>query len=418
MKFSTSRIIIGSFIAILLLAGSCSAGFIVGRLVPSNQLTSYLVLPGITPNSSQAISSGGTPQDLEQVFAPFWQSWKLLHDQYVDQPVDDVHLMRGAIEGMLSSVGDDNTTYVSPEELQMFNTQISGSDYEGIGAWVDVTKEYLTIISPMIGSPAEKAGLKSGDEILAIDGEDMTGIDGELVRQKVLGPAGSRVILTIRRQGVAEPFDVEIIRAAIKSSNVIGRMLDHNVAYVQLLVFGDKKTTQDLRDTLNNLMAENPSGLILDLRGNGGGLLDSAIDVASEFIPDGIIAYEQYGNGELKVFKAKSGGKATQIPMVVLINEGSASASEIVAGAIRDRQRGLLIGNTSYGKGSVQIWTELVNQQGAVRITVAKWLTPNKETINGKGLEPDIQVELTEEDFNQGKDPQLQKAIEVLSTPQ
>jgi carboxyl-terminal processing protease len=270
----------------------------------------------------------------------------------------------------------------------------------------------------MVGSPAEKAGLKSGDKIIAIDGEDMTGLDGELVRQKVLGPAGSKVILTIHRPGVEKPFDVEIIRAAIKSSNVVGRMVDNNVAYVQLLVFGDRKTTRDLRQTLDTLMAENPAGIILDLRNNGGGLLDSAIEVASEFISDGVIAYEQYGDGELKVFNAKSGGKATKIPIVVLINEGSASASEIVAGAIRDRKRGVLIGTTSYGKGSVQIWTELVNQQGAVRITVAKWLTPNKETINGKGLKPDIEVDFTEDNFNNGVDPQLQKAIEVLTKPQ
>jgi carboxyl-terminal processing protease len=270
----------------------------------------------------------------------------------------------------------------------------------------------------MPGSPAEKAGLKSGDEVIAIDGEDMTGLDGEIARQKVLGPAGTKVVLTIRRSGVEEPFDVEITRAAITSSNVIGRMLDNNIAYVQLLVFGDQKTTQDLRDTLERLMAENPSGLILDLRGNGGGLLDSAIDVASEFIPDGIIAYEQYGDGQLKTFNANRGGLATDIPLVVLINEGSASASEIVAGAIQDRERGKLVGATSYGKGSVQIWTELVNQQGAVRVTIAKWLTPNKQTIDGKGLQPDVQVDFNEQEFNQGIDSQLQKAIEVLSTPQ
>jgi len=417
MKSTTSRILIGSLIAIILLTGTCSAGFIAGRLVPQNQFASYLMLPGLSQGPAQGVETSGTPTDLENLFAPFWQSWKLVHDQYVDQPVDDEQLMRGAIEGMLSSLGDENTSYVNPDELQTFNSQISGSGYEGIGAWVDVTKDYLTIISPMPGSPAEKAGLKSGDEVIAIDGEDMTGLDGEVARQKVLGPAGTKVVLTIRRSGVEEPFDVEITRAAITSSNVIGRMLDNNTAYCQLLVFGDQKTTQDLRDTLDRLMAEKPSGLILDLRGNGGGLLDSAIAVASEFIPDGVIAYEQYGDGQLKVFNANRGGLATDIPLVVLINEGSASASEIVAGAIQDRERGKLVGATSYGKGSVQIWTELVNQEGAVRITIAKWLTPNKQTIDGKGLIPDVQVEFNEQDFNQGIDSQLQKAIEVLSTP-
>jgi carboxyl-terminal processing protease len=242
----------------------------------------------------------------------------------------------------------------------------------------------------------------------------MTGIDGILVRQKILGPAGSQLKLTIKRIGVADPFDVTLTRAVITSSNIISKMLDNNIAYVQLLTFGDIKTTNDLRAALKKLLAENPKGLILDLRNNGGGLLDSAVDVASEFLPNGIVAYEVYGDGRQHVYQVKSGGLATEIPLVVLVNEGSASASEIVAGAIQDQKRGTLIGVTTYGKGSVQLWNELVNDEGAVRITIAKWLTPNKRTIHGIGLTPDYIVENDPEAYQNGIDLQLNKAIDLL----
>jgi len=415
MKSNTSRILVILLLSLVLLFGSCSTGFIAGRVLPIDKLSSFLVLPG--SNQGQPIDTNitGTPAEIEQLFAPFWQSWKLIHDQYVNQPVDDVALMRGAIQGMIDALGDEQSSYINPDELKAFDTQITGEKYEGIGAWVDITKDYLTVIAPMVNSPAEKAGLKTGDKIIAIDGEDMTGIDAELARQRVLGAAGTKVVLTILRPGVEKSFTVEIVRAAITSSNVIGKMLDKNVAYVQLIVFGDENTTRDLRDTLKRLLAQNPKGLVLDLRNNGGGLLDSAIDVSSEFIPEGVIAIEQFGDGRHKEYEAKPGGLATKIPLVVLINEGSASASEIVAGAVQYFHRGKLVGVKSYGKGSVQVWTNLVNKQGAIRITVAKWLIPNQQTINGVGLTPDIVVELSEENAIAGVDTQLDKAIEILT---
>ena len=227
----------------------------------------------------------------------------------------------------------------------MPTTHLEGQEYEGIGAWVDITGEYLTIISPMPGSPSEKAGLKPNDKIIAIDGVDMTGLDGEAVRQKVLGPKGSIVTLTIQREGVEEPFDVKVTRDAIIVPMVAGRMLDNNIAYVQLFTFGDD-TTPELKDTLSQLLDQNPTGLILDLRNNGGGYLDTAIDVVSQFVDKGIVMQEVYGDGRVENYESKGGGLATQIPMVVLVNEGSASASEIVAGAIQDLGRGYLVGDT------------------------------------------------------------------------
>jgi carboxyl-terminal processing protease len=240
----------------------------------------------------------------------------------------------------------------------------------------------------------------------------MTGIDGNLVLRRVLGPAGSTVRLTIIR-GTEKPFDVSIQRAKIIVPSVSGKMLDNNLAYVQIFTFGEK-TTRDLRSTLKDLMAKKPAGMILDLRNNGGGYLNTAIEVVSEFIPRGVVMYEEYGSGKKETFQALRGGQATEIPLVVLVNEGTASASEITAGAIQDYARGKLVGVKTYGKGSVQNWIPLDDNQGAVRVTIARWLTPKERQIHKIGLKPDVEVALTDEDIQAGRDPQLDKAIEIL----
>lgn len=409
----TRNLIIAGIILLILFSGTFSAGFISGRLTSpatAGQLSAAVLTGNKTPAAS---GQGGTPSDSQKLFEPFWQAWDLLHKQYVDQPVNDEILMRGAIRGMMASLGDPHTSYMDPEEFKSLNTQLQGEEsYEGIGAWVDTSSDYLTIISPIPGSPAEKAGLRTGDKVIAVDGVDMTGVDGELVRKKVIGPAGTSVRLTISREGV-DPFEVTIVRASITTPYVEGRMLDGNIAYVRIYIFSDK-IDQQLRATLKELMDKKPVALILDLRGNGGGYLDSAVDVASEFIDQGVVVYEQYGDGTRQTLNARAGGLATKVPMAVLIDQGSASASEIVAGAIQDLKRGPLIGVKSFGKGSVQLPTSLVNDQGAVRITVAHWLTPDGRMIHGAGLTPDYEVKITQEDIDAKRDPQLDKAVEVL----
>jgi len=416
MKSRVFVIFVAVVIALILLAGAFSTGVLAGRLLAparSPQAAAILEQLNLTQSDETAPQDTGTPQDLQKSFEPFWQAWDLVHDQYVDQPVDDQLLMRGAIKGMLEALGDPHTSYLDPEQQKILDTQLQGEDqYEGIGAWVDTSSDYLTIISPMPESPAQKAGLKTGDKIIAIDGEDMTGLNGEVVRKKVLGPAGSIVTLTILREGV-EPFDAQVTRASITVPSLESRMLDDEIGYIHLYIFGDK-TTDELRTALKELLAQNPKGLILDVRYNGGGYLETAIDVVSEFIGDGTVMYEEYGDGNRKTFEARKGGLATDIPLVVLVNEGSASASEIVAGAIQDRQRGKLVGVKTFGKGSVQIPSELKDNQGAVRITIARWLTPGGRTIHEVGLEPDVVVEITEEDQTADRDPQLEKAIELL----
>jgi carboxyl-terminal processing protease len=297
---------------------------------------------------------------------------------------------------------------------EKFDARLNGSEYEGIGAWVDISGDYLKIISPMPGSPAEKAGLEAGDIVIAVDGEDMTGIDGDLVLKRIIGPKDTQVILTIQREGELEPLDFEITRAVITTPLIESRMLENNIGYVRLYTFGDS-TAGDLRNALRELLAQNPQGLVLDLRSNGGGYLAAAIDVASEFIGDGVLLYEEFSDGRRDVLRAESGGLATKIPLVVLVNEGSASASEIVAGAIQDRGRGLLVGVKTFGKGLVQTVHMLENDQGQVRVTTARWLTPNERQINKLGLTPNHIVEVTEEDRQADRDPQLDKAIELLS---
>jgi carboxyl-terminal processing protease len=349
---------------------------------------------------------------LETLFAPFWETWNIVHEDFVDQPVDDIALMQGAIRGMLDALGDEQTFYMDPDVYESEASSLSG-EYQGIGAQVDTSGEYLTVISPFEGSPAQAVGLRPGDMIIAIDGEDMSDYTPEEARQRVLGPEGTKVVLTIAREGESEPLDFTITRALITVESVTGEMLENDIAYVDINSFGDN-TTRELRDKLDELLLENPKGILIDLRFNPGGFLITSVEVMSEFVDEGVVLIEQYGDGTRDVYNALGNGKATDLPLVVLINEGSASASEILAGTLQDYERAKLVGVQSYGKGSVQTWQPLSNNQGAARITIAKWLTPNERAIDGVGLTPDYIVEMTEDDYTNDLDPQLDKAIDVL----
>lgn len=413
----TLKIAIISLLSLTLLVTTFAGGLMLGWSLPGSP---QVDLPNLQDSINSLISPAQSavgettptaPVDREELFKPFWEVWDIVKNQYVAQPVDETAMMRGAIRGMLESLGDEHTSYMDPEMFQQQNNSLQG--YEGIGAWVDITGEYLKIISPMPNSPAERAGLKAEDTVIAVNGEDMTGVDGNLVLDRILGPAGTEVTLTILREG-QEPFDVTIRREQIKVPSVEVKQLDDQIAYVQFFTYGEDSARQ-LKDALKEVMKDKPRGLILDLRNNGGGYLTTAIDVVSEFVPGNQLAMvEEFGDGSRRTFKTKNGGLATEIPLVVLVNEGTASASEITAGAIQDYNRGKLVGVTTFGKGSVQNWITLADDQGGVRVTIARWLTPKERQINKVGLEPDVTVEITEEDIKAGKDPQLDKAIEVL----
>lgn len=411
MQSKTVKYLLIGFLAVIMLGGAFAGGLLAGWALPINQLTGITA----TQPSPAATAMPGSASNRDTLMKPFWESWDIVHQQFVDQPVDDVKLMQGAIQGMISSLGDEHSSYMDPDTYQKATENLEGKEYEGIGAWVDITGEYLKIISPMPGSPAEKAGIKTGDVILKVNQEDMTGIAGDIVLKKVLGPAGTIVTLTIQRKNVDEPFDISITRAKIITPQTESKMLDNNVAYIRLYTYGDL-TASELKKALNNLLAKKPVGLVLDLRGNGGGYLDTAISVLSEFFKQGtVVMYEQYGDGTKTTLKTKSGGSAYDIPLVVLVDEGSASASEITAGAIQDLGRGKLVGVKTYGKGSVQNWVALKDNQGAVRVTVARWLTPKERQINKLGLMPDVEIKITDADIQAGRDPQLEKAVEILT---
>ncbi len=409
---NTIKTILGAFVGLILLAGAFSGGFIAGNLLPSAG-----PIPGISdllPSSPvvQPEQESATPAELETLFVPFWEAWNIVHDQFVEQPIDDEVLMQGAIRGMMDALQDEQTFYMEPEVYENETSSLQGQ-YEGIGAYVDTEGDYLTIVSPIEGSPADAAGLLPGDRVIAIDGEDMTGVAPEEARLKVLGPEGTTVNLTVAREGQPEPLEFSITRAEINIVSAEGRMLEDNVAYVDINTFGEQ-TTRELRATLDTLLEQNPRGIIIDLRNNPGGYLSTSVEVASEFIDEGVILYEEYGDGRRDTHRALGNGQATDIPLVVLINEGSASASEILAGALQDYERATLVGVKSFGKGSVQNWIPLSNDQGAARVTIARWLTPDERLIDHVGLTPDVVVEMTTEDFEAGNDPQLDAALETM----
>jgi carboxyl-terminal processing protease len=350
-----------------------------------------------------------TPEEASD-FAPFWEVWDLVHTRYYQQPVDDTVLMEGAINGMLSVLEDPHTRYLSPEAERAAQQSMEG-EIQGIGAEVEAVDDNIVIVSPIEGSPAEAAGLLPGDILRQADGVELTGMNLFDAAQLVRGPAGTAVHLVVERNG--ELLDFEIVRDVVRIISVRGEILEDGLAYIRLSHFGTT-TDEELEALLPTLLAENPAGLILDLRRNPGGALDTTVNIADEFLDEGAVLVQRFGDGQERIYESSDAGLAQDIPIVVLIDEGSASASEVLAGAIRDRDRGILIGQSSFGKGTVQTWHTLSNE-GGVRITIAEWLTPGELSIHENGLDPDYFIPLPEaavlEEF---EDTQLQAAIDYL----
>jgi carboxyl-terminal processing protease len=347
-------------------------------------------------------------------FSLFWRVWDLLKQKYVDESqLDSKKLMYGAIQGMMQATGDPYTTFLTPDQNQQFNEDIKGT-FEGIGAELGVKNGLLTVIAPIQGAPAEKAGLKAGDKILKINDKDtgeMT-LDGAVSNMR--GLKGTDVKLTILREGSDQTQDITITRDVINVKSVNLKMEKDGIANIKISIFGDN-TTKEFNGAVSEALKNNAKGIILDLRNNPGGYLDDAVDIASRMIPKGkVVVMEEFGDKSRKQISTKGGDILSGIKTVVLINEGSASASEILTGALKDdRDNVTILGKKSFGKGSVQELTPLTDNSAA-KITVARWLTPNGDQINEKGIEPNITVDLTSDDYQNNRDPQLDRALEFL----
>ncbi len=347
--------------------------------------------------------------ELQETFAPFWETYDALNRNYVD-PLDPETLMFGAIRGMVDAVDDPNTNYMSQEEYERWQESLSG-EFEGIGATVrqDERSGALEIISPLPNSPAIEAGLLSGDMIVEVGGEDITDLTQTEIVNRVRGPAGSVVRLGILREGEDDLLEIAIVRDRIILPDVEFEMLEENVGYVRLHQFSNE-TMQNLRDALRELDADNLDGLVLDLRNNPGGFLETSLQVISQFVTDGPILIEQLPGDEEQVFEARGGALAPNVPLAVLVDEGSASASELVAGSLRDRERAVIIGTSTFGKDTVQTIQPL-SAGGALRVTIARWVTPDGNSSAPEGIDPDVFVE---NDTDTEEDEQLAAALRAL----
>lgn len=383
---------LGFFLGVVLISIVFGTGFFIGKL--------------------QVICPVCKPEEVD--FSLFWETWNVLKEKfYQPEKFDTQKMTEGAISGMVKSLGDPYTSFFNPQETKEFFEEAQGT-FEGIGIEIDKKKEELVVIAPLEGTPAERAGIRAGDKILKIDDKETVDLSLEEAVKLIRGPKGTEVKLTISREGWKEPKEFKIFRAIIKIPSLKWELKEDDIVYLKLYQFFDR-TGDDFRKSAIEILNSPAKKIILDLRNNPGGYLEVAREISGWFLKRGdIVVIEDFGPGKEKnEYKADGNEKFLDYPIVVLINQGSASASEILAGALRDNRNVLLIGEKSFGKGSIQELEEL-RGGSSLKITIANWLTPKGQLITDKGLEPDIKVEMSEEDYEQDRDPQLEKALEVI----
>lgn len=345
-------------------------------------------------------------------FSMFWDVWNLVKSQYVEKPVSEEELFYGALRGMLSSLDDPYSTFFSPRAAEEFGQELEGT-FSGIGAEIGTRDDLVVVIAPLSGSPAESAGILAGDKIVEIDGEDAVGLTVQEAVLRIRGEEGTKVTLSVLREGTDEMVKVEITRAQIKIDSVTWEVRDDRIAVVQINMFNED-TTVLFQQAVQEILSENVRGIVLDLRNNPGGLLTEAVNISGFWIGKDVAVIERIGDRDIEL-KASGNGSLKDIPTTVLINGGSASGSEILAGALQDYGLAILIGEQTFGKGSVQEYYEYPNGS-AVKITIAEWLTPEGRSINKTGIAPDIEIEFTLEDYHDGRTPQLDAAIDYLTS--
>ncbi|MFA6106467.1 MAG: S41 family peptidase [Patescibacteria group bacterium] len=401
------------FIILILLAASFGAG---GYFSQKNEVIKELakkevVYLGKLTGKYSAAESGKLSQDVD--FSLYWKVWDLLHEQYVDRDkLNEKELFYGSLKGLVAAAGDPYTVFMDPKISEDFSNDLAGT-FEGIGAEIGMKDEIITIVAPLPEMPAEKAGLKAGDKIYAIDGKTTSGMSVDEAVSKIRGPKGAEVTLTIFREGFSETKDFKLKRDKIVVKSVRTETRENGVFVIKVTNFND-----DTKELFDKAAAEavknNPKGIILDLRNNPGGYLETAIEMASEWIEEGVVVTEKFSEDKKNEYLSRGRARLNNFSTVVLVNQGSASASEIVSGALQDTGEAAIIGQQTFGKGSVQAMEDLPDGS-SVKITVAKWLTPKGNNITEKGVTPDVLVDLTPEDFDKGKDPQMDMAVNILT---
>ena len=359
----------------------------------------------------------GQPASID--FGLFWTALNKLEEKFVDQEKlqDKRNLVYGAIEGMVNSLGDPYTAFLKPEESKKFEEQINGS-FGGVGIEIGIRKNLLTVIAPIKDTPAFKAGILAGDIIIKINDKDASGLTTDEAVTQIRGKKGTSVKLTIQRNGDKDPREFNLTREEIKIPTIDWKLLEDNVAHIQLFTF-NRNIDADFAKVAKEILASKAEKIILDLRNNPGGILDSAVNIAGWFLdPNQTVVSEKFADKTETILKTSNNGQLKKYPLVIIINKGSASASEILAGALRDNRGVKIVGETSFGKGSVQELVELFtgNKKSTLKITIAKWFTPNGISISDNGIKPDYEIKKDTEETEEDplKDPQLEKALEII----
>lgn len=409
MQIFKRKYLIYSIVFVIIVCASVG-GFYLGKtqreIVVVNKNGEPIESGDVTINAGQVKSYLG--KDVN--FDLFLQVWDMLKAKYVDQPVSETKLFYGAMRGLVDGLDDPYSVFMEPTISEEFNESLNGR-FEGIGAEIAIKRNVLTVVSPLPDSPAQKAGIKAKDSIFKIDGVSTEGMDVNEAVSRIKGEKGTTVVLFVLHNGSAEPVEISIIRDTIHVVSVRWEMKDENIAYINMSNF-NSDTTSLFSGIVKEVVEAKPSGIIFDLRNNSGGFLQTSIDVASAWIDNNVVVRER-SNNSYKEYSSTGKPAFSGIPTVVLINGGSASASEIVAGALQDYGLAHLVGEQSFGKGSVQVLEELPDGS-SIKYTIAKWYTPNDRTIDVEGIKPDEEVGLTGEDFSEDRDPQMDKALEYL----
>lgn len=407
---AATRVALALALAVLVSAGSFSAGVAFERRASAPAPSRVFIgPPGDPADRPEAMQQA--PYDLGHQFDPFWEAWNFVEQEHFRQPVERQRLVQGAIKGMLGALNDQYTAYLDPASARIDKANQDGL-LDGIGAHLELHERRHLLLAPVEDGPAWRAGLRTGDVLLRVDGREAGMLSLAEAITLLRGPAGTKVKLTVQKVDEPDgpPLEMELTRARIELETVSSRIPAEGIGYVRVRVFGSQTRLQ-LDRALRDMRARRVRGLVVDLRDNPGGFLTGAVEVASQFLREGSVVLYEEREGKRKPVVARPGGLATDLTLAVLVNRGSASASEIVASSLRDHNRAVLIGETTFGKGNIQVPLDL-SDGSSVRVTAGSWITAGGRPVQGLGVAPTIEVKMTLDDERNKRDPVLERALE------